>query len=70
MEYNELLPCLSSCNAVDRNCPVTLEFRCPTRDKNGNMSYGFIGDDNGFGDGDLITGIASSDIWGNRWCNG
>lgn len=69
-EYTELLPCLSVCNSVDRDCILTLNFRCPLRNKVGNQSYAFYGEDDDQGDGSADTGQVSLDRWGNRWCNG
>ncbi|KAI9638344.1 calcium channel [Dioszegia hungarica] len=67
--YDELLPCLSTCNAVDRACPVNLNFRCPLRKHGADKSYGFLGDDPGYGDGSADLGVAAGDGWGNTWCN-
>ncbi|WWC69498.1 uncharacterized protein I206_103440 [Kwoniella pini CBS 10737] len=69
-EYDEILPCLSICNIVDRKCPVNLGFRCPKRKQNANESYAFIGQDDEEGDGSLEGGLKSYDNFGNRWCNG
>ena len=69
-DYDELLPCLSTCNAVDRACPVFLGFRCPIRGISANSSYGYLGDDADRGDGNPALGLPASDRWGNRWCNG
>ncbi|WVR05245.1 hypothetical protein IAU60_002257 [Kwoniella sp. DSM 27419] len=71
-EYDELLPCLSTCYAVDRTCPVNMAFRCPKRYANAELSYAFIGPENDEGDGSGINGagVAASDRWGGRWCNG
>ena len=70
-----LLPCLETCNAVDRACPNFLGFTCPVPRFNANVSYGV-----GFIDGDAqstgtwsqgggLTGVAQ-DRWGNVWCAG
>ena len=70
-----LLPCLETCNAVDRACPNFLGFACPVPRFNANVSYGV-----GFIDGDAqstgtwsqgggLTGVAQ-DRWGNVWCAG
>ncbi|EIW69653.1 hypothetical protein TREMEDRAFT_62522 [Tremella mesenterica DSM 1558] len=70
-DYLELLPCLSTCNAVDRACPAVLLFRCPSRSvRTANESYAFYGHDNDVGDGSGVTGQSASDRWGNVWCNG
>lgn len=72
-DYEELLPCLGVCNRVDRTCPAWLGFGCPYRAINANETYGFFGQEDGRGDGAVDPGgggIRSSDIWGNRWCNG
>lgn len=67
--YAELLPCLETCNAVDRACPVFLGFRCPIPLYSANASYGvgFIDD----GEEDGVAGITGSaqDRLGNVWCN-
>lgn len=68
--YDELLPCLETCNAVDRACPVFLGFRCPTPNYRANVSYGVGFIDNG--EEDIVgwgsTGTAQ-DQFGNVWCN-
>jgi calcium channel MID1 len=66
--FTELLPCLETCQAVDRACPSTLGFRCPVVQFNAAQSYGV-----GFVDGDLsqgsgVTGM-SQDPYGNVWCS-
>ena len=68
--YDELLPCLSNCNNVDRKCPMFLAFRCPRRRVNAEQSYAFLGLDTEDGDGSADTGPPALDRWGNRWCNG
>ena len=68
--YEELLPCLSTCNAVDRACPALLGFRCPIRGVSANASYAYIGNDANHGDGSWELGVPAADRWGNRWCNG
>ena len=69
--YTAVLPCLETCTAVDRACPNLLQFRCPAAKFNANESYGV-----GFIDSGIVgvqgkgkTG-ASTDRWGNVWCNG
>lgn len=71
-DYDELLPCLGVCNAVDRTCPALMLFTCPHRVVNGNETYGFFGQDDAEGDGSASSGsiARSADRWGNRWCNG
>ncbi|RSH91307.1 stretch-activated cation channel mid1 [Saitozyma podzolica] len=69
-DYVELLPCLSVCNAADRTCPTSLQFRCPVRGVTANSSYGFVGNNADSGDGAKDTGWPAADQWGNRWCNG
>jgi calcium channel MID1 len=69
-EYTELLPCLSTCNAVDRACPVFLAFRCPLRGITAKESYAYLGSEVYEGDGSADTGPPALDRWGNRWCNG
>lgn len=71
-DYDELLPCLGVCNAVDRTCPAFTLFTCPHREVNANETYGFFGLDDAEGDGSASSGsiARSSDQWGNRWCNG
>ena len=70
-EYTSLLPCLETCNAVDRACPYFLGVKCPTAKFNAAASYGVGFIDNGKGGevGGGITGVAQ-DQWGNVWCNG
>ncbi|WWC61161.1 uncharacterized protein I303_103741 [Kwoniella dejecticola CBS 10117] len=69
-EFDELLPCLSVCNFVDRKCPVNMGFRCPRRRQNANESYAFVGQDAESGDGSVEGGLRSYDIYGGRWCSG
>nr|XP_031862828.1 uncharacterized protein CI109_001840 [Kwoniella shandongensis]KAA5529900.1 hypothetical protein CI109_001840 [Kwoniella shandongensis] len=70
-EYEELLPCLSTCNEVDRTCPVNMGFRCPRRGVNAARSYAFVGSNNKFGNGGGGSqGWKGGDRWGRRWCNG
>lgn len=70
-DYSTLLPCLETCNAVDRACPYFLGIKCPTTKFNAAVSYGvgFIdsGEEGEIGNG--LTGMAQ-DRWGNVWCNG
>ncbi|KAF8639026.1 hypothetical protein AX17_001778 [Amanita inopinata Kibby_2008] len=68
--YSMLLPCLEICTAVDRACPVFLQFRCPVPRFNAGASYGVSYIDSFDGDqGEGVTG-AAQDRWGNVWCNG
>ncbi|KAL0948037.1 hypothetical protein HGRIS_010663 [Hohenbuehelia grisea] len=70
-EYSVLLPCLETCNAVDRACPSFLGFRCPVRRFNAAASYGVGYIDSGDEDGEAgrgMTGVAQ-DTFGNIWCN-
>nr|ODN77362.1 hypothetical protein L203_06303 [Cryptococcus depauperatus CBS 7841] len=69
-DYDELLPCMSTCNKADRTCPVWLGVRCPKRKVNAAKSYAFVGDDHSFGDGSEDQGVIAADRWGRRWCNG
>ncbi|KAH7909014.1 stretch-activated Ca2+-permeable channel component-domain-containing protein [Hygrophoropsis aurantiaca] len=68
--YTTLLPCLETCNAVDRACPNFLGIKCPVPQFNAAASYGvgFVdsGEPDVFGNG--MTG-AAQDRWGNVWCN-
>lgn len=72
--YQVLLPCLETCNAVDRACPNFMGFTCPLPKFNANVSYGV-----GYVDGDARTGTwdagggmtsVAQDRFGNLWCNG
>lgn len=68
--YNELLPCIETCQAVDRACPPLFGWNCPQPSVNANWSYGlgFIdGWDGSQGKG--VPGVAQ-DQWGVAWCNG
>lgn len=68
-DYNELQPCISTCTAVDRTCPPSLQFYCPHRNFNANESYAYIGKNNMKNDGIGANGWPATDTWGNRWCN-
>ena len=70
-DYTTLLPCLETCNAVDRACPYFLGIKCPTTKFNAAASYGVGFIDSGkVGEmGNGMTGVAQ-DRWGNVWCNG
>ena len=70
-DYNVLLPCVETCQAADRACPIFLGFKCPRVETTAGSSYGvgFIDglDVNGPGGG-LVGG--AQDQWGNLFCNG
>ncbi|EIN04121.1 hypothetical protein PUNSTDRAFT_138851 [Punctularia strigosozonata HHB-11173 SS5] len=68
--YQQLLPCLETCNAADRACPTFLGFKCPTKRFNANESYGvgYIDSGEEGEQGGGMTG-AAQDRWGNVWCN-
>ena len=70
-DYSSLLPCLETCNAVDRACPYFLGIKCPTTKFNAAASYGvgFIDSARVGETGSGVTGVAQ-DRWGNVWCNG
>lgn len=38
--YATLLPCLETCQAVERACPPFIGFKCPRVSVNANHSYG------------------------------
>ncbi|KAF5326465.1 hypothetical protein D9611_000433 [Ephemerocybe angulata] len=66
--YQMLLPCIETCNAMDRACPSFLGFKCPTSQFNGAASYGIGYIDGKDGDqGEGLTGVAQ-DRYGNVWC--
>jgi calcium channel MID1 len=70
--YTALLPCIETCNAADRACPIFLGFRCPSGDKpTAQESYGvgFIDSTDGDIRGGGVPG-AAQDRWGNVYCNG
>ncbi|KAI0067521.1 hypothetical protein BV25DRAFT_1819850 [Artomyces pyxidatus] len=70
--YTVLLPCLETCNAVDRACPNFLGFRCPLPSFNANQSYGVGYVDGGAGKEGVMGGGstgATQDRWGSVWCN-
>ncbi|KAF8840262.1 hypothetical protein BDN67DRAFT_968749 [Paxillus ammoniavirescens] len=68
--YTSLLPCLETCNAVDRACPYFLGIKCPVPQFNADASYGVGLVDSGEAGvtGQGMTGVAQ-DRWGNVWCN-
>ena len=69
-DYSSLLPCLETCNAVDRACPYFLGIKCPTANFNAAASYGvgFIDSGKVSQVGNGTPGVAQ-DRWGNVWCN-
>lgn len=71
LDYETLLPCLETCNAADRACPIFLGFKCPLPQFTAASSYGVgfmdSGEDGVLGGGS--TGVAQ-DMYGNIWCNG
>lgn len=68
--YDALLPCLETCTAADRACPIFLGFRCPVPRFNAASSYGvgFIDSGQDGQQGGGSTGVAQ-DRYGNVWCN-
>src|SRR5712672_650964 len=69
--YTVLLPCIETCNAADRACPIFLGFRCPKPETTGPESYGVGFIDSA--DGDTMNGGTpggAQDRWGNVFCNG
>ncbi|KAH9946563.1 stretch-activated Ca2+-permeable channel component-domain-containing protein [Amylocystis lapponica] len=68
--YTALLPCLETCQAVDRACPPFLKFLCPVRQFTAADSYGVGYIDSGWA-GEMGGGSTGTpaDIWGNVWCN-
>jgi calcium channel MID1 len=69
--WTALLPCIETCYATDRACPVWLGFRCPRTKTTANESYGlgFIDSQDGEEPGGGVPG-APQDRWGNVFCNG
>lgn len=70
--YTALLPCIETCHAADRACPIFLGFRCPSGDTTtARASYGvgFIDSADGGVRGGGVPG-AAQDRWGNVYCNG
>lgn len=69
-QHNEVMPCLETCTAVDRACPVSLGFKCPVPRFNANSSYavGYVDSGQEGEQGGGLTG-ASQDRYGNVWCN-
>ncbi len=70
--YTALLPCIETCNAADRACPIFLGFRCPegkTTSAQAGYGVGFIDSFDGDERGGGVPGSAQ-DRWGNVYCNG
>ncbi|KAF9005223.1 stretch-activated Ca2+-permeable channel component-domain-containing protein [Cyathus striatus] len=67
--YSLLLPCIETCNVVDRTCPAFLGFRCPLPQFNAAATYGVGYIDSTDGDQDKGATGAAQDRWGNVWCN-
>jgi calcium channel MID1 len=70
-DYAVLLPCIETCYATDRACPIFLGFKCPRGETTGGSSYGvgFIDSLDGDVPGGGLPG-AAQDQWGNLFCNG
>ncbi|KAG9074673.1 stretch-activated cation channel mid1 [Ceratobasidium sp. 370] len=68
--YNELLPCIETCQAVDRSCPPLLKWKCPVVGVNANVSYGlgFIDSWDGTMEKGGKPGVPQ-DEFGRIWCN-
>lgn len=68
--YSELLPCIETCNTVDRSCPPFLQWKCPVVNVNANQSYGigFIDSWDGTREAGGRPGVAQ-DEFGRIWCN-
>ncbi|KAH9014589.1 stretch-activated cation channel Mid1 [Lactarius deliciosus] len=68
--YTALLPCIETCNAVDRACPVFLGFRCPLPRFTAYASYGigYIDSADGQVKDGGVPGVPQ-DQWGNVFCN-
>ncbi|KAH8993747.1 stretch-activated Ca2+-permeable channel component-domain-containing protein [Lactarius akahatsu] len=68
--YTALLPCIETCNAVDRACPVFLGFRCPLPQFTAYASYGvgYIDSADGQVKDGGVPGVPQ-DQWGNVFCN-
>jgi len=70
--YTALLPCIETCYAADRACPILLGFKCPKgKSSSAQASYGvgFIDIVDPDSDGGGMPGYAQ-DRWGNVYCNG
>jgi calcium channel MID1 len=68
--FSELLPCLETCQAVERACPYFMGFKCPVVRFNAGESYavGYVDSGKEGEEGGGSTG-AAQDQWGNVWCN-
>jgi len=68
-DYAVLLPCIETCHAADRTCPIFLGFKCPKVATAGeSYGVGFVDS----WDGDTPDGGApgvAQDQWGNLFCN-
>jgi len=65
------LPCVETCQAADRACPIFLGFKCPRVETTAGSSYGigFIDYVDADRPGGGLTGGAQ-DQWGNLFCSG
>lgn len=69
-DYTVLLPCIETCYAADRACPVFLGFKCPKMTTAGeSYGVGFIDSWDGDTPNGGVPGVAQ-DRWGNLFCNG
>jgi calcium channel MID1 len=70
VDYTVLLPCIETCHAADRACPIFLQFKCP-KGVTAESSYGmgFIDSWDADEPGGGLPG-AAQDQWGNLFCNG
>jgi calcium channel MID1 len=68
--YSELLPCIETCQTVDRSCPPLLGWKCPAVNVNADMSYGlgFIDSWDGTIERGGRPGVPQ-DAFGRIWCN-
>ncbi|KAF8493803.1 stretch-activated Ca2+-permeable channel component-domain-containing protein [Russula emetica] len=70
--YTAVLPCIETCYAADRACPIYLGFVCPKGETTAaQMGYGvgFIDSVDGHDSGGGVPG-SPQDQWGNVYCNG
>ncbi len=78
--YTELLPCIETCNTVQRTCPPFLGWKCPAASINAGSSYalGVWDSHDGLGEGQGVLGngkplnatASVTDSFGRIWCNG
>lgn len=70
VSYTALLPCIETCNAADRACPIFLGFRCPLIKYTASNSYGvgYIDSADGEVKDGGVPGVPQ-DQWGNVFCN-